>query len=140
MMQCKKMFFAGVIQVVLIQVTWAQLPANYKGKPFQDSVYRSGAQVIPGRVELAYYDLGGEGIAYHDTTPQNEGASLNHTSKHWRPGISKRIHFSGKAKGLIFHLQKIGPISIILIKWIPPSINYILVGKRMGSGPTIQLM
>lgn len=69
MMLCKKMFFAGVIQCVVIHVSWAQLPANYKGKPFQDSVYRLGAQVIPGRVELAYYDLGGEGIAYHDTTP-----------------------------------------------------------------------
>lgn len=106
MMLCKKMFFAGVIQVVLIQVTWAQLPANYKGKPFQDSVYRSGAQVIPGRVELAYYDLGGEGFAYHDTTPQNEGASLNHTSKHWRPGISKRIAFFRESEGVDISFTK----------------------------------
>ena len=28
-------------------------------------------QVIPGTVECAFYDLGGEGVAYHDTTPLN---------------------------------------------------------------------
>ena len=33
-----------------------------------------GAQTIPGRVQCAYYDLGGEGIAYHDTTEKNEGS------------------------------------------------------------------
>jgi len=71
----------------------AQLPVDYAGKPFRDSLYTLGPQAIPGRVELAYYDLGGEGVAYHDTTPVNEGAALNHTSAHWRPGISKRTAF-----------------------------------------------
>lgn len=48
--------------------------AAYKGIPYHDSRYQSGAQVIPGRVQCAYYDLGGEGVAYHDTTPKNEGS------------------------------------------------------------------
>lgn len=30
----------------------------------------------PGTVQAEYYDLGGEGTAYHDTTPTNEGGSL----------------------------------------------------------------
>jgi hypothetical protein len=47
---------------------------NYKGEPFHDSAYHGGAQKIPGRVLCAYYDLGGEGIAYHDTDPQNHGS------------------------------------------------------------------
>ena len=34
---------------------------HYRGKPFHDSVYHGGAQSIPGRVQCAYYDLGGEG-------------------------------------------------------------------------------
>jgi len=38
---------------------------HYRGKPFHDSVYHGGAQKIPGRVQCAYYDLGGEGVAYH---------------------------------------------------------------------------
>ena len=57
----------------------AALPApdflsTYKGTPYHDSRYLGGAQKIPGRVECADYDLGGEGVAYHDTTPKNEGS------------------------------------------------------------------
>src|SRR5271170_633898 len=47
---------------------------NYKGRPFQDSHYRGGAQKIPGRVECAYYDLGGERVAYHDLDAKNSGS------------------------------------------------------------------
>ena len=52
----------------------AQVPRGYKGKPFRDRYHHDGPQAIPGRVELALYDLGGEGVAYHDTTPTNDGA------------------------------------------------------------------
>lgn len=47
---------------------------DYRGRPFQDSVYQGGPQKIPGRVQCAYYDLGGEGIAYHDTDATNHGS------------------------------------------------------------------
>jgi hypothetical protein len=47
---------------------------NYKGTPFQDSVYTGGPQQIPGVVEFEYYDLGGEGVAYHDTDTANSGS------------------------------------------------------------------
>ena len=47
---------------------------KYEGKPYKDTEYKSGAQVIPGKVYCAYYDLGGEGIAYHDKTSQNHGS------------------------------------------------------------------
>jgi hypothetical protein len=47
---------------------------GYHGRPFQDSVYHGGAQTIPGRVQCAYYDLGGEGVAYHDTDATNHGS------------------------------------------------------------------
>jgi hypothetical protein len=59
------------------------LPANalaqsflsaYKGLPYHDARYDGGPQKIPGRVLCAYYDLGGEGVAYHDTDPQNHGS------------------------------------------------------------------
>ena len=57
----------------------AQIPSDYKGKPYSDSLYRKGAQVIPGIVELGYYDLGGEGIAYHDVDKiNNAGGKLNY--------------------------------------------------------------
>jgi len=37
------------------------------------------AQVtLPGRVQAENYDLGGEGVAYHDTTARNEGGLYRH--------------------------------------------------------------
>jgi len=52
----------------------AQAMAGYRGLPFTDSRYTGGAQKIPGRVMCAYYDLGGEGVAYHDTDAKNHGS------------------------------------------------------------------
>ena len=78
----------------------AQVPQDYTGRPFTDSVYRKGPQVIPGRVELAFYDLGGEGIAYHDSSTENEGAKLNHTKGHWRPGVPAYIAFFRENEGV----------------------------------------
>jgi carbohydrate binding protein with CBM6 domain len=57
-----------------LNVEATHFSASYKGLPFHDSRYHGGAQSIPGRVECAYYDLGGEGVAYHDSTEKNEGS------------------------------------------------------------------
>jgi hypothetical protein len=48
--------------------------AQYKGTPFHDSRYQGGAQSIPGKMLCAYYDLGGEGVAYHDSDAKNNGS------------------------------------------------------------------
>jgi hypothetical protein len=43
-------------------------------------------QVIPGRLECAFFDCGGEGTAYHDTTPINIlSGVLNQQRRHQRP-------------------------------------------------------
>ena len=47
---------------------------NYKGTQFVDSIYKNGAQMIPGKLECEYYDSGGEGIAYHDSDSINSGS------------------------------------------------------------------
>src|ERR1700730_17421982 len=47
---------------------------QYKSSPYHDTRYSGGPQEIPGKVLCAYYDLGGEGIAYHDTDPKNHGS------------------------------------------------------------------
>jgi hypothetical protein len=49
---------------------------GYKGTAFHDSRYPGGAQKIPGRVQCAYYDFGGEGVAYHDTDATNQGSGM----------------------------------------------------------------
>jgi len=47
---------------------------TYKGTPYTDAHHPIGAQPIPGIVQCAYYDAGGEGIAYHDTDAVNHGS------------------------------------------------------------------
>jgi hypothetical protein len=47
---------------------------NYESTSYSDSEYAGGAQVIPGKVQCEYYDLGGEGVAYHDTDSTNSGS------------------------------------------------------------------
>src|ERR1700761_7021840 len=46
---------------------------SYQGSPYLDS-HHPTIQRIPGRVECAYYDRGGEGVAYHDTDSANKGS------------------------------------------------------------------
>jgi len=62
----------------------------YSGKPFTDSVYSGGAQIIPGKLQCEYYDSGGEGIAYHDTDTVNEGSGgLNPADGKYLNGFRK---------------------------------------------------
>jgi hypothetical protein len=68
------------------------VPPEYRGKPFEDSVYKTGPQVIPGRLQCAYFDLGGEGVAYHDEDPVNHGSGeLNLQPRHQRPHATAYI-------------------------------------------------
>lgn len=100
----KNLNYLWLLILISFSNGYAQIPADYKGKPFRDSLYTRGAQNIPGRVELAYFDLGGEGVAYHDVTPENEGSKLNHEvhdyGSHWRPGIPAYIAFFRETEGV----------------------------------------
>ena len=93
-----------MLAVVLTCMTAIAMPPGYRGKPFRDQFHKSGPQVIPGTVQLALYDLGGEGVAYHDTDAINQGSKLNHTefirggpngvlTKHCLPGTAEYICF-----------------------------------------------
>jgi hypothetical protein len=48
--------------------------SHYKGTPYEDGYYHGGAQKIPGVVHCAYYDRGGEDVAYHDADAKNHGS------------------------------------------------------------------
>lgn len=65
---------AGVLGTGGLLGQQASFLAQYKGTPYHDSRYTGGAQAIPGKVICAYYDLGGEGVAYHDTDAENHGS------------------------------------------------------------------
>ncbi|HEY4232447.1 MAG TPA: hypothetical protein VGM76_03410 [Lacipirellulaceae bacterium] len=49
-------------------------PAQPPSEAFHDSERTGGPQKIPGRVLCAYYDLGGESVAYHDSEAKNLGS------------------------------------------------------------------
>lgn len=59
------------ILAILLAIVGVQSNAQekYTGKAFNDSI-----QQIPGKIQCEFYDLGGEGIAYHDTDPVNNGS------------------------------------------------------------------
>ena len=76
----------GLIVLTFSLASRAALPPDYKGKPFEDSAHHSGAQPIPGRLECALFDTGGEGVSYHDTDAKNNGSGgLNRQPNHQRP-------------------------------------------------------
>jgi hypothetical protein len=57
-----------------LQAAANDFPGAYKGEAYHDSRYTAGAQAIPGKVQCAFYDAGGEGIAYHDADAKNNGS------------------------------------------------------------------
>jgi hypothetical protein len=67
----------AVVWLAAVGASGADKPgflSHYKGMPYEDSRYHDGAQKIPGKVYCAYYDLGGEGVAYHDSDAKNNGS------------------------------------------------------------------
>lgn len=100
----------------------AQLPKDYKGKPFRDATHTTGAPAIPGRVEAALYDLGGEGIAYHDTDKINHGSGeLNYTAGHCEAGVPVSICRFREDEGVdISYVKKLADLnhpSPVLPEW-----------------------
>ena len=65
---------AGALGGVAVCAGQGGFLASYKGTPYHDSKYSGGAQAVPGKVMCAYYDLGGEGVAYHDSDAKNNGS------------------------------------------------------------------
>jgi hypothetical protein len=64
----------AIFTITALCASQTAYPNNYKGTPYRDIRYQRGAQKIPGRVECAYYDRGGEGVAYHDADVKNNGS------------------------------------------------------------------
>jgi hypothetical protein len=106
------MRFQTIVSVFLCCSTGLALPPDYKGKPFKDDHHKSGAQVIPGVVEVALYDLGGEGVAYHDTDPENQGSVHNHATVSWpkdsKHGVPTKMCRPGTPEYICFFREKEG--------------------------------
>ena len=81
--------------MVLSVGAMAEPPADYVGKPFTDAFHKAGLPTIPGLLQCALYDLGGEGVAYHDSDALNNGSGkLNLEPGHQRAHASAYVwHF-----------------------------------------------
>jgi MYXO-CTERM domain-containing protein len=65
----------GAGALLLAPAVRADIPTDYKGKPFDPAVaggagiipatVKAGPYAIPGRIDFVNYDLGGEGVAFH---------------------------------------------------------------------------
>jgi len=86
------LFLCSTTASVLAANTFSQSSlSQYKGLPYRDTRCQGGAQKIPGRVWCAYYDLSSEGIAYHDTDPQNHGSGeLNPAGFEFSQGLPQQ--------------------------------------------------
>jgi hypothetical protein len=71
---CPLPILAVLFAATALCASKADFLAHYKGTPYHDRRHQSGAQAIPGKVLCAYYDLGGEGVAYHYTDAVNHGS------------------------------------------------------------------
>jgi hypothetical protein len=107
------LFYSSLFFLILSAGAEAKVPKTYKGKPFRDRTHTAGPQVIPGRLEAALYDLGGEGIAYHDVDKINHGSGeLNYTPGHCEPGVPPSIcHFREGEGADISYVKKLADLN-----------------------------
>lgn len=106
-------------------------PPDYRGTPFADEVHRTGMASIPGLVSCALYDLGGEGVAYHDTTPENEGSGV--LNRQDSPHNHQRAH----ASEYVWHFRANEGVDVSFVKdWadlnhtnaVSPPVNQFYLG------------
>jgi hypothetical protein len=90
--------------------------------PFADTVYTGGPQVIPGKVQCAYYDFGGEGIAYHDKD------SVNHGSGELNPLDGSYLHAFRVTEGVDISYTKSNDIDNTEYNFVQPPMEQLYVG------------
>lgn len=122
---------AATALALLPTLAFAAVPAGYAGKPFEDEMHHTGAANIPGIVQCALYDLGGEGVAYHDTTPENEGSGV--LNRQTAPYNHQRAH----AGDYVWHFREHEGVDLSYVKdWadlnhpnaVSPPINQFYIG------------
>jgi len=119
------------VSLTAVGTGFGALPRDYRGKPFTDEFNRSGPANVPGIIQCALYDLGGEGVAYHDTTPQNEGSGV--LNRQTAPSNHQRAH----AGDYIWHFRAQEGVDTSFVKdWadlnhtnaVTPPINQFYIG------------
>jgi hypothetical protein len=105
------------------------IPPDYKGQPFGDADHAATPQVIPGKLECAWYDRGGEGISYHDVEAENRGSGgLNQNTMHQRPHATSYEWEFRKEEGVDLSYAKDFADFNHLNNYYIPAINQFYIG------------
>jgi len=85
----------AVGNITSLRLTSASTPAPPSGT----SAYGGTPAAIPGTIQAANFDNGGEGAAYHDTTPGNAGAAYRSTDVDLQPSSDGGYNVGWTAAG-----------------------------------------
>ncbi|MBC8377828.1 MAG: carbohydrate-binding protein [Planctomycetes bacterium] len=95
---------------------------HYAGTVFTDKAYTAGAQTIGGKVQCEYYDVGGEGVAYHDSDAANSGSGqLN-------PADGTYLHEFRKNEAVDTSYTKSGGVDDSAYNFVQPEMGQLYVG------------
>jgi hypothetical protein len=92
--------------------------SDYKGTPYADIMYHEGPQTIPGKLQCEYYDIGGEGVSFHDAD------TINSSSGRLNPADGSYLHEFRINEADRQDLVKITIYSLRHSGWVRPSIPY----------------
>jgi Carbohydrate binding module (family 6). len=117
----------GNLNLLLIGITTLMFSVSavaqeYAGKPFENVVHKGGPQEIPGRLFCAYYDFGGEGVAYHDSDNTNSGSGA------YNPLNGTYLHAFRIAESVDISYTKGNDIDISPYNMVEPPLNTLYIG------------
>ncbi|SDS17152.1 hypothetical protein [Opitutus sp. GAS368] len=110
------------------------------GQPFHDAVHPAGPQRIPGAVFCAYYDEGGEGVAYHDHDAENQGSGklnpadgtyLNEFRRHEGVDISYTKQIPDRDSPCN---KVVPPLGLLYVGWTEPGEWFNLTVETAAAG------
>jgi len=116
-------FASALLASTLVTLTTA---AETPGVPFRDAVVRGEPQLIPGAVFCAYYNQGGEGVAYHDADAENNGSGkLNPADGSYRNEFRKDggvdISYTKQLNDLDSPCNRVTPpLGLLYVGWTEP--------------------
>jgi hypothetical protein len=135
--QCARRLMKRItVTVIVLSLTIANTFAqNYQGKP-----YNNKTQSVPGKIQCELYDLGGEGISYHDKDSINNGSGkLNPANgtflNEFRMKEGVDISFTKPSPVDLHQYNKVQPVlNELYVGWTEPGewINYTIKVKKTG--------
>lgn len=137
----KKQLFLVVLGLVVYPYIHAQNQSDnkeYKGKPY-DAALISTPQSIPGIIYCAYYDTGGEGISYHETSEANQGSGKYNPAdgrylNEFRMDEGVDISYTKEEMDYTSENTFNPPLGLLYIGWTDPGewVNYTVIVRQTG--------